>query len=92
LEPVPSLSEAVWNPLPRYADHPAIGTSAPHATTKDGNIELFGVRHGSHHVSDDPLAGNSFDSLMRGLEHQSYSDIFSYAPAYEPLNWSLPPS
>jgi hypothetical protein len=91
LEPVTSLSEAVWNPLPRYEDHSVVGTSAPQAT-KDSNLELFGIRHDPHRVSEDPLAGSSFDSLMRGLEHQSYSDIFSYAPAYEPLNWSLPSS
>jgi hypothetical protein len=88
LEPVTSLSEAVWNPLPRYEDHSVIGASASSQATKDSSLELFGVRHEPH----DPLAGSSFDSLMRGLEHQSYSDIFSYAPAYEPLNWSLPPS
>lgn len=89
LEPVTTLSEAVWNPLPRFEEHPVIGSSVPQAT-KDH--DLFGVKHGPHCVPGDPLVGSSFDSLMRGLEHQSYSDVFSYAPAYEPLNWSLPPS
>ena len=83
------IDGAMWNPLPAFDDHIDIGPPAPQNVHQNA-LGLFGGRTGPECIPQDQRLGTSFDALMRGLEQQPYTEVFSYKPAYEPLNWSLP--
>lgn len=80
---------AIWNPLPGFDGHLDLRTTTPQ-NTQQKNMELFGSRAGPQCIPHEQQMGATFDALMRGLEQQPYAEVFSYKPAYEPLNWTLP--
>lgn len=81
----------MWDPLSSFNDRLDMVTPpAPHDAQQNA-LGLFGGRSGPHCIPHGQPSGPSFDALMRGLEQQQpYAEVFSYKPAYEPLNWTLP--